>query len=57
MDKRLLGKLLVLASLADAVLASMLLSSKDEDLRLVGQVILPMAPAWLVLGVRLLSQG
>ena len=56
MDREFLGKILLIASLADAAIAGMLLSSKDESRRLIGQALLPIAPAWLALAIRLLAQ-
>jgi len=56
MDRELLGKILLVASLVDAAIAGVLLSSKDESYKLIGQALLPIAPAWLALAIRLLAQ-
>jgi len=56
MDRELLGKILLVASLVDAAIAGALLSSKDESYKLIGQALLPIAPAWLALAIRLLAQ-
>ena len=57
MDRKVLGKIFLLAGALDLAVAGMLLGSRDEMRRILGQALLPIAPAWLILGVRLLARG
>jgi len=56
-DRKVLGKIFLLAGALDLAVAGMLLGSRDEMHRILGQALLPIAPAWLILGVRLLARG